>query len=380
MICKKCGTQSNSKFCPNCGEPLIYNTPNNMPNNVPNNVSNNFPNSPNPNLVMNQPTNNNSSTIIKVLLWVFLLPIMAIITIAKSKKISKLVKALSISGIVLFCILFAIGQSSARNEQMKESYNDIKTMVENKDYTTAKKEIDDFLSNYPDSTYEDEITSLNTLVEEEIKKIEQQEKQEEEKKAEEEKKKQQEEERKETASNADISLEALENMYEACKILDIKESDISNISAVDDWAQGKRCSFNYSGYKFIVYFNKDDTINSINSGNIKFFENGKKIYSLEDKLITSNEMAQLKVWAEDSVKSVLKSPSSAQFPGGFLDPYQDWSFSKEKNIYTVVSYVDSQNSFGAMIRSDFTIQYQWDGENQAKVVKFIFDGQEYAIS
>ena len=57
--------------------------------------------------------------------------------------------------------------------------------------------------------------------------------------------------------------------------------------------------------------------------------------------------------AADCVKSRLKSPSSAKFAS---------SFDKKGHVnhlgddrYKVVSYVDSQNGFGAMIRSRWTV-------------------------
>lgn len=92
-------------------------------------------------------------------------------------------------------------------------------------------------------------------------------------------------------------------------------------------------------------------------------------------LVSSAEMIQLKIWTEDNIKKILKAPSTAEFPGSFLSPFEDWNFSKNGNKYTVSAYVDSQNSFSAMIRSDFTITYEWKGDT-AKVISLIFDGEK----
>lgn len=50
------------------------------------------------------------------------------------------------------------------------------------------------------------------------------------------------------------------------------------------------------------------------------------------------------------VTAMLKAPSTAKFPRGSAD---NILFSPEENSYTVISYVDAQNSFGAMIRTNY---------------------------
>jgi len=63
-------------------------------------------------------------------------------------------------------------------------------------------------------------------------------------------------------------------------------------------------------------------------------------------------------YAEDAVKKKLKSPSTAKFPG---------TVEKSKHInylgsgeYEINSWVDSQNGFGAMIRSNFSVIIVFD--------------------
>jgi hypothetical protein len=70
------------------------------------------------------------------------------------------------------------------------------------------------------------------------------------------------------------------------------------------------------------------------------------------------------VEAQDYVKQALKSPSTAKFPGTdfLVHHFGD-------NEYEVVSYVDSQNSFGAMIRSNWNVQFQMVNNNQQKKLK-----------
>lgn len=57
--------------------------------------------------------------------------------------------------------------------------------------------------------------------------------------------------------------------------------------------------------------------------------------------------------ARDVVEAQLKSPSSAKFPFSYAD--KDVSITKSGDTYTVKSWVDAENSFGAKLRSDFTV-------------------------
>jgi len=60
------------------------------------------------------------------------------------------------------------------------------------------------------------------------------------------------------------------------------------------------------------------------------------------------------------VEKRLKSPASAKFH------LEDFSFLKyEDNSYSIKSYVDSQNGFGAMIRSDFICRIKFNDKNEA---------------
>lgn len=76
-------------------------------------------------------------------------------------------------------------------------------------------------------------------------------------------------------------------------------------------------------------------------------------------------------YAQEFVKQKLKSPSTAEFPAGFS--------AKEEHVlnlgdgeYLIKSWVDSQNSFGATIRTNFDCKIILDGEN-AKCEYLYFD-------
>lgn len=310
-----------------------------------------------------------------VFLWIVFLPIMALLTIVKSEKLSKITKlVLSVVVIVTTILIVIIGVISDANIE-KVNYETIITTVESRNFEKAQDLIEAFIRDYPNSKHIDEIKKQKETVDTEVAKIEA------EKKAKEEEEKFKKEQEKlnakkaENAKKAGVSIEAFENMINACKVIDIEYGKISNITAKNDWANGKRCSFDFSGYNFLVYFNQDGTVNSINSGTIKFYENGKKVEDLKNRLITAEEKDQIKTLAEETVKKILKAPSTAKFPGSFISPFEDWNISKNGNKFTVSSYVDSQNGFGAMIRSEFTITYEWK-DGTVKVVSMIFDGEK----
>ena len=83
--------------------------------------------------------------------------------------------------------------------------------------------------------------------------------------------------------------------------------------------------------------------------------------------MNTSEKTDYQIYTQNNVKSILKSPKSADFPN-----INNWEFGKN-NFYVVAqSYVDAQNSFGATIRSEFTFIYSVDSST---VLYAIFDGE-----
>ena len=72
--------------------------------------------------------------------------------------------------------------------------------------------------------------------------------------------------------------------------------------------------------------------------------------------------------AKEYVKKALKAPSSAKFP--FIDdfavaPKTDKQGKKLKDVWEVSSYVDSQNSYGAMIRQQWYVKMKKNNDSWA---------------
>lgn len=93
----------------------------------------------------------------------------------------------------------------------------------------------------------------------------------------------------------------------------------------------------------------------IGSGNITLFDasKGGKLDTITRYILTSDEKSHFMFTAEDYVKQCLKSPSSAKFESSVTG---DWSITRKDDVVTIVSYVESQNSFGAMIREKYVVQ------------------------
>jgi hypothetical protein len=93
-----------------------------------------------------------------------------------------------------------------------------------------------------------------------------------------------------------------------------------------------------------------------------------------DTPVIDNHNTQLRVMAEQTVEDYLKSPSSAKYSSDD----NDWSVSKDGNIISIRSYVDSQNSFGAMLRSNFLVKIDWDGKSNTFYKEYTeIDGKVY---
>lgn len=75
------------------------------------------------------------------------------------------------------------------------------------------------------------------------------------------------------------------------------------------------------------------------------------------------------VMMEQFVSSKLKSPSTADFEYGFSTKIDKVG---EKG-YEVDSYVDSQNGFGATIRTNFHCEVEYTGNGNWKLVDLTFE-------
>lgn len=75
--------------------------------------------------------------------------------------------------------------------------------------------------------------------------------------------------------------------------------------------------------------------------------------------INADRSTEAFVFSQDAISEKLKSPASAQYPS-ITD--QNVRIVRDKNKYTILSYVDSQNSYGALIRAKYICEMTYDVE------------------
>jgi hypothetical protein len=75
------------------------------------------------------------------------------------------------------------------------------------------------------------------------------------------------------------------------------------------------------------------------------------------------------VICQDFVEDRLTAPSTAEYPAG----YSQYTTSLGDRTFRVDAYVDAENSFGAMIRTDFTCTVRYQGSETWRLVSLEFD-------
>lgn len=78
------------------------------------------------------------------------------------------------------------------------------------------------------------------------------------------------------------------------------------------------------------------------------------------------------VVSQDFIRKHLKAPSTSQFAA----QRESEVVSTDDTTFTVTSYVDAQNSFGAMIRSRYICEMRRIGENNWEMLSASIDGKK----
>ncbi len=168
---------------------------------------------------------------------------------------------------------------------------------------------------------------------------------------------------KELLNQYSISYEEVDNILKKCGFNDYTlEKSIDNDEVADS------NGFKIQENDIIAFLDiKDGKIYSISYSDKILYENGAIQHTLSDYIMTFDEQSNTKSTTMELINSILKSPSTAKYA-----PFTEWKFSKSDNTIITQSYVDSQNGFGATIRSTFQVTY-----TNGKVTSLIFDGTEY---
>lgn len=147
-----------------------------------------------------------------------------------------------------------------------------------------------------------------------------------------------------------------QSIKKACTGSGMKASKVRLISA-NSYASFSKAEVEYEGYRFALEGNAKDTIDKVSYENEVFYENSKTINNVAIVVVTNEQWKAMVDDAEDSVYNRLKAPSTAEFPDKNKD---NWKVIRDGVICKVYSYVDAENGFGAMIRTDFCVTYEWD--------------------
>lgn len=91
----------------------------------------------------------------------------------------------------------------------------------------------------------------------------------------------------------------------------------------------------------------------------------------ESSIISDEEKGFAWAVAEREVKDRLKAPSKAKFP--FSYGSDGVNISKSGDTYTVKAWVDAENSYGAKLRSNFTVQFTRSGKDMYTVKSVTID-------
>ena len=115
---------------------------------------------------------------------------------------------------------------------------------------------------------------------------------------------------------------------------------------------------------FIGIFNMNSSAPSSSSTNTS-------VSTPSPEQTTSDRKVMSIVFAEDVIKKTLKAPSTAKF----VD-VQAYELSNLKDVWAVNGYVDSQNSYGAMIRNQWEVQLDYRDGKGGTVKSILFDGKK----
>lgn len=159
---------------------------------------------------------------------------------------------------------------------------------------------------------------------------------------------------------ADLGLtgeERQSNVLDAFDKIGADPMDLEKFTHEGTWIGGDVLSTRFKNNRLIVYLNGDDTVNSINIGEFKVYEEGYEPLLIDDFIVSMNDISALQTAAEKSVKENLTNPGSANF--SFLS----WGYGRANDIFLVSGNLTANNSLGVESDLDFYIEFKKDGSN-----------------
>lgn len=172
----------------------------------------------------------------------------------------------------------------------------------------------------------------------------------------------------------------MEKIFETCgfsEITKIEKSDELDDGTTSYYIEMKGIAPNKiiapgktEGNIIFVEITQDKMLSEISVNFNPIFKDGRVLNKVVAfTKITPDEETECQFICQKTVKKILKSPSSAKFC-----EYTDYSFLKDNGIITAQGFVDSENSFGAMTRTYYTLTYNCVTK---KAVSINIDGTSY---
>lgn len=166
----------------------------------------------------------------------------------------------------------------------------------------------------------------------------------------------------------------IEKKFSQCGI-----SGIENV--IDSWKIEDETCFKLKAEEIpddnviVAYLSSKNQLTEIVVNGKSVYKNGKVLARADENLApTSDDESQAKYLCEKHVKEELFSPSSAKFCG--WANYQ-FSYDTSKHLLLAKGYVDSQNAFGAMVRTNYSLYYDYKNK---RPVSMNIGGNEYTFS
>lgn len=153
--------------------------------------------------------------------------------------------------------------------------------------------------------------------------------------------------------------EQIDRDFEAVGIEDLTGITQFEGTGVEGMKSFKYSSTTVSGTLIITSDGTNYTTNYISMGsNIELFDSfeGGIIDHISHYYLSEDEQSLYLYQAEENVKQCLRSPSTAKFPNWYSG---SWRIGRKDDVISVSSYVDAQNAFGAVIRSEFVLQFSY---------------------
>lgn len=126
---------------------------------------------------------------------------------------------------------------------------------------------------------------------------------------------------------------------------------LGETSNFEIWVDGTRAVLTASDDVYRIFIPETEYV---------FYENGQVVMNAQqfaDKTMDISEQSAYYIIAKEIVGSALKNPSSANYPSITFSP-QDIAMKKSGDLVVVQSYVDAQNSLGAMMRTNYTVEFR----------------------